>query len=81
MHISSPLPPRVPIWHRHLAALAMVALLAGCANGDFGEVRPTLVRDNVHDWLSLDAIAGRPALPSGFELTDDERQFRDLAYR
>ncbi|MSP33134.1 MAG: hypothetical protein EXR03_10015 [Pseudolabrys sp.] len=59
----------------------MVALLAGCANGDFGEVRPTLVRDNVHDWLSLDAIAGRPALPSGFELTDDERQFRDLAYR
>jgi hypothetical protein len=66
---------------RRLFGLAMVALLAGCtANHDFGEVRPTLVRDDIHDWLGLDAIAGRPTMPSSFELTDDERQLRDLAY-
>lgn len=38
------------------------------------------MREDIHDWLSLDAIAGRPALPSSFELTDDERQLRDLSY-
>jgi hypothetical protein len=54
---------------------------AGCATqGDFGEVRPSLVRDDIHDWLSLDTIAGWPTLPSSFELTDDERQIRDLSY-
>ena len=57
------------------------ALLAGCSTqGDFGEVHPSLVRDDMHDWLSLDAIAGRPTWPSRFELTEDERQLRDLAY-
>jgi len=43
-------------------------------------VRPSLVRDDIHDWLSLDTIAGWPTLPSSFELTDDERQIRDLSY-
>ena len=43
-------------------------------------MRPSLVRDDIHDWLSLDTIAGRPTLPSSFELTDDERQIRDLSY-
>lgn len=62
MHIPPPLP-QAPIWHRHLAALA---LLTSCApNGDFGEVRPTLVSDNIHDWLGFDAVGGRPALSIG----------------
>ena len=38
------------------------------------------MRDDIHDWLSLDTIAGWPTLPSSFELTDDERQIRDLSY-
>jgi len=71
----------MPVWRRHLFVLAAFSLLAGCATqGDFGEVQPRLVRADIHDWLSLDAIAGRPALPSSFELTDDERQLRDLSY-
>jgi hypothetical protein len=61
------------------AAPILVALLvAGCsANGDFGEVKPSLVHDNVHDWVAADATG---SIPSGFELTGDERQLRDLAY-
>ena len=55
------------------AALA----LSGCANGDFGEIKPMLQRDNMHDWVAADATG---SIPSQFQLTDDERQLRDLAY-
>lgn len=64
-------------WHRPLFALATLLTLGGCANGDFGEVRPLLVRADVHDWIGRDAV---PGTPSRFELTDDERTLRDLAY-
>lgn len=58
-----------------IAAVAAAGLLSGCANGDFGEVKPSLVSDNIHDWVgSIDAP------PSAFQLTDDERQMRDLAF-
>jgi hypothetical protein len=67
-------------WRRRFCALAALSLLAGCANGDFREVRPWLVRDSVHDWVGPAVIEGTNALPSSFELTDDERQLRDLAY-
>jgi len=30
-------------------AIATLLLLAACANGDFGEVKPSLVRDDIHD--------------------------------
>ncbi len=62
-------------------ALVISSLLAGCATqGDFGEVHPSLVNDDVHSWLSLEAIAGQPIWPSSVYFTDDERQLRDLAY-
>ena len=67
-------------WSRHLLAFAAVSVLAGCANGDFQEVRPTLVSDSIHDWVGNDAIAGKRTFPSRYELTDDERALRDLAY-
>jgi len=73
MHNLLSLAPPVPFWGRCVVALTALSLLAGCAtNGDFGEVRPTLVRDGIHDWL------GHPT--SNFEFTDDEHQLRDLAY-
>jgi hypothetical protein len=78
---NSPLPLTRASWLRRVFALAALSLLAGCAsNGDFGEVRSTLVRDNIHDWLSVDATAGIPGSPSMFEVTDDERALRDLGY-
>lgn len=75
-------PPQTPgpVWCRRIFVLAGLLLLSGCANGDFGEVRPFLVRDDIHDWVGPAAIAGTHASPSSFELTDDERQLRDLAY-
>jgi hypothetical protein len=78
----NPLSPlaRVPVWRRRVFAFAVLSLLGGCGNGDFGEVQPTLVRDDIHDWVALDAIAGKPTWPSSFDLTDDERELRDLAY-
>jgi hypothetical protein len=61
----------------HIASAVGFLLLAGCANGDFGEIKPSLTRVDMHDWVGP-AAAGGPA--STFQLTDDERQLRDLAY-
>ena len=76
-----PQPPIGRHFCRHgLFALAMLSLLGGCGtpNYDFGEVRPSLVSDSIHDWLGPAAVA--PGAASTFELTDDERQLRDLAF-
>ena len=90
-----PLKTRVSNWSHRVIALTALSLLAGCGvNSDFGEVRPTLVRDDIHDWVGPYAVNGKrtfpkiidlnintkPTFPSDFQLTDDERQLRDLAY-
>jgi hypothetical protein len=71
--------PQALIWRRRVMAFAVLALLGGCGttNGDFAEVRPTLVSDDIHDWVGPYASADEA---SKFALTDDERQLRDLAY-
>jgi hypothetical protein len=56
-------------------------LLAGCVlNGDFGRVRPSLVYDDMHDWVGREAAARTGAPASELRLTDDERRLRDLAF-
>ena len=52
----------------------------GAANGDFGRVRPSLARDDVHDWLGAAAAPGSADLAWRHQLTDEERKLRDLAY-
>lgn len=70
-----------PYWRRPLLAFAALVSLAGCGmQGDFGELNRTLVRDDIHDWVGRDDIAGKPISPSNFQMTDDERQLRDLAF-
>jgi hypothetical protein len=55
--------------------------LAGCGtNADFGRVRPTLVRDDIHDWIGQEAALANGAPMSLYNLTEDERLLRDLAY-
>jgi hypothetical protein len=63
-----------------IAVCVLAALLCGCANGDFGRVRPSLVSDGIHDWVGRQAAWQSGFAPSTAELTDDERQLRDLAY-
>lgn len=64
---------------RRVVPLLALFLLAGCANGDFNQVKPFLVRDDIHDWVGPAAV-GPYASYSDFALTDDERLLRDLAY-
>jgi hypothetical protein len=81
MQIPPPPKPLAPIWIRRVFALSVLSLLGGCGiYGDFGEVHPSLVRNDIHDWLSFEATDGHGTPPSKFELTDDERALRDLSY-
>jgi hypothetical protein len=77
-------PPQSSRQFRAHAAIALTLLVAGCTNGDFGRVRPSLVTDNMHWWLGPAATQRaepRAFAPvSQFPLTDDERELRDLAY-
>lgn len=69
------------IVRRSLLALAALTALSGCGvDGDFGELSRTLSRDDIHDWIGRDTTAGIPISPSNFQLTDDERLLRDLAF-
>jgi hypothetical protein len=63
------------------AALLCASLeLGGCANGDFGRVKPGFVYDDIHAWVGTTAAQGSGTPISSFPLTDDERALRDLAY-
>lgn len=72
---------RALILGRHIFAAVPFALLLGACgttNGDFGRVQPYLVTDGIHDWVGPYASGAKKA--SKFDLTDDERELRDLAY-
>ena len=62
---------------RTLLFLTLPVFLGACTNTDFGQVRPSLVRDDIHDWMGPAATGSAPSV---FQPTDDERQLRDLAY-
>jgi hypothetical protein len=55
-------------------------LLGGCSGGDFGRTRADFRNDDMHRWLGGEATASVGVAPSQFQLTDNERQLRDLAY-
>src|SRR5437588_755583 len=59
--------------------LASVALGA-CSGGDFGRTRGDFVSDDMHRWLGTEATSSIGLRPSQFQLTDNERLLRDLAY-
>jgi hypothetical protein len=59
-----------------LTGVGALFLLTGCA-GDFGQLRPELASPAIHDWVGEDATG---SVKSSFQLTDYERQLRDLAY-
>ena len=55
-------------------------LLAGCSGGDFGRARDDMRNDDMHRWIGAEATSSVGLHPSQFQLTDPERQLRDLAY-
>ena len=61
-------------------ALSLTAALGGCSGGDFGRTRQDMRSDDMHRWLGAEATASVGLKASQFQLTDNERQLRDLAY-
>ena len=63
-------------------ALILLPLIAGlgCNGGDFGRTRDTFYHQDMHQWVGAEATASLGGVPSQFQLTDLERQLRDLAY-
>lgn len=57
------------------------AALGGCSGGDFGRTRSDLRNDDMHRWLGAEATGSIGMKASQFQLTDNERQLRDLAYQ
>jgi hypothetical protein len=56
------------------------ATLAACSGGDFGRVRQDALNDDMHRWMGAEATGSIGQHASRFQLTDTERQLRDLAY-
>jgi hypothetical protein len=54
--------------------------LGACSGGDFGRTRQDFRNDDMHRWLGAEATSSIGLRPSQFQLTDSERQLRDLAY-
>jgi hypothetical protein len=68
---------------RSLPALMLLvasAALGGCSGGDFGRTRADMRNDDMHRWLGAEATASVGLKASQFQLTENERQLRDLAY-
>lgn len=62
------------------AALLFGATLGGCSGGDFGRTRMDARSDDMHRWLGAEATGSIGLKASQFQLTDNERQMRDLAF-
>jgi hypothetical protein len=61
--------------------LALASLLGGCSGGDFGRTREDFRNDDMHRWMGGEATGSIGMHPSQFQLTEPERQLRDLAYQ
>src|SRR5487761_2699032 len=63
-----------------LSLLAISLALAGCSGGEFGRTNRDFLNDDMHRWIGGEATASVGLGASQFQLTDGERQLRDLAY-
>ncbi|MEH2470145.1 hypothetical protein V1281_000607 [Nitrobacteraceae bacterium AZCC 2161] len=72
--------PRHPTPFLVLVPLLLSAALGGCSSGDFGRVRPSALSDNMHSWIGVEATGSIGLPASQFQLSDQERLMRDLAF-
>jgi hypothetical protein len=63
-----------------LTLMVAGTMLGACSGGDFGRTRADFRNDDMHKWIGAEATASVGVMPSQFQLTDNERQLRDLAY-
>src|SRR6202162_4640792 len=63
-----------------LTLLAISLALAGRSGGGLGRIRQDFLSDDMHRWIGGEATASIGLRASQFQLTDGERQLRDLAY-
>src|SRR6202163_1447468 len=71
---------QVPSSSPPLALLLISVPLGGCSGGDFGRTRQDFRNDDMHRWLGGEATGSVGLRASQFQLTDNERLLRDLAY-
>jgi hypothetical protein len=63
-----------------LALFVSGVALGGCSGGDFGRTRQDFLNDDMHRWLGGEVTSSVGLRASQFQLTDNERLLRDLAY-
>ena len=63
-----------------LTLLLIGVTLSGCSGGDFGRTRQDFLNDDMHRWIGGEVTGSVGLRPSQFQLTDNERRLRDLAY-
>ena len=71
---------QIPISWPPLALLLIGVTLGGCSGGDFGRTRQDFLNDDMHRWLGGEVTSSVGLRASQFQLTDNERLLRDLAY-
>ena len=80
----TPFPIRTRTQVRAASPLLMLLLIcvtaAGCSGGDFGRTRQDFRNDDMHRWIGGEATPSVALRASQFQLTDNERLLRDLAY-
>ena len=63
-----------------LAIMLTGSLLAACSGGDFYRTRSDMRSDDMHRWMGAEVTGSVGMKASQFQLTDNERLLRDLAY-
>jgi hypothetical protein len=71
---------RIPRAYPVLTLLLLSATLGACSGGDFGRTRADFRNDDMHGWMGGEVTGSVGLRPSQFQLTDQERLLRDLAY-
>ena len=63
-----------------LALFLTGVMLGGCSGGDLGRTRQDFLNDDMHRWIGGEATSSVGLPASQFQLSDNERLLRDLAY-
>jgi hypothetical protein len=72
--------PHTPRLFSGLVLLLLGVTLGACSGGDFGRTRQDFLSDDMHRWIGGEVTGSVGLRPSQFQLTDNERRLRDLAY-